>query len=205
MLTVTKNGQIKFTTFQLLVCVGGVIAFLILVIISMSIISGIQKAALHNEILELKLQIEGLKKDIEYKDKELKKIENVKKIMFSFKCNDPVVLKALVKTWDPEIIAKVIAIESQFTKKAVSKVGAIGFMQVMPFHFKGVKDPYDTEINIARGSELLLSWFVRYGNLRDALVAYNGGDLAAITGRLKPETIEYVKKYQKLENQFPSV
>ena len=62
-------------------------------------------------------------------------------------------------------------------KYAVSSAGAIGLMQVMPFHHKGNKtDLYNEFINIHYGIKYYV-WCVQYtqGNRKEALRCYNAG------------------------------
>lgn len=88
---------------------------------------------------------------------------------------------------DPLFVAAIIREESQYDWRAVSRVGAIGLMQVMPTTAKAVaqrhhlpaverEDLFDQETNIRIGVryvEQLLEEFS--GNLVQAIAAYNAG------------------------------
>lgn len=78
----------------------------------------------------------------------------------------------------PELVLAVIAIESQFDHFAVSNVGALGLMQVMPFWKEKLGSKNDNlfavETNIRYGCAILRMYLDRYGNLSRALAAYNG-------------------------------
>lgn len=81
-------------------------------------------------------------------------------------------------TW----IRAVIRIESGGDPRAVSPVGAMGLMQVMPStwatltarHALG-RDPFDTRANILAGTAYLRELIDRYADLPTALAAYNAG------------------------------
>jgi soluble lytic murein transglycosylase len=91
---------------------------------------------------------------------------------------------------DPYLIAAIIREESQYDLKAVSRVGAIGLMQVMPSTANtvaqragipgvGREDLFDQETNIRIGVryvEQLLEQFS--GNLVHTIAAYNAGPIA---------------------------
>ncbi len=78
----------------------------------------------------------------------------------------------------PELILAVIAVESQFDHFAVSNVGAVGLMQVMPFWKKKIGSPddnlLDVETNIRYGCAIIRYYLDRYKRLDRALAAYNG-------------------------------
>jgi len=84
----------------------------------------------------------------------------------------------------PELILGVISVESRFDHFAVSNVGAIGLMQVMPFWKKELGQPEDNlleiETNIRYGCAILRHYIDRYKKLDRALGAYNGS-----LGRMK--------------------
>ena len=61
------------------------------------------------------------------------------------------------------------------TVSCTSVSGAIGVMQVMPFHFTEEEDPRDLETNISRGTRLFTDHASRMGSARSGLAAYNCG------------------------------
>ncbi|MBQ7172231.1 MAG: lytic transglycosylase domain-containing protein [Clostridia bacterium] len=83
------------------------------------------------------------------------------------------------------IIYAVIKVESDFSSNAVSSVGAIGLMQLMPDTFDWVKMKlgeegtsallYDPETNIRYGTFYLSYLKTRYGVWTTAFAAYNAG------------------------------
>jgi hypothetical protein len=77
---------------------------------------------------------------------------------------------------DPNLIAVVMQIESCGDPRAVSRAGAKGLFQVMPFHFRFGENPYDPETNALRGLNYLArSLRTANGDARLALAGYNGG------------------------------
>ena len=79
---------------------------------------------------------------------------------------------------EPEIIKAIIMAESGFNPKAVSKVGAMGLMQLMPRTARslGVEDSFKPAHNIDAGVryfKLMLDQFD--GEVKLALAAYNAG------------------------------
>ncbi len=84
----------------------------------------------------------------------------------------------------PELILGIIAVESQFDHFAVSNVGAIGLMQVMPFWKKELGFPDDNllkiKTNVRYGCAIIRYYINRYKKLDRALAAYNGS-----LGRMK--------------------
>lgn len=102
----------------------------------------------------------------------------------------PVISMQGAKGVDPYLIAAIIREESQYDVKAVSRVGAIGLMQVMPATANNVarrvglpevgrEDLFDQETNIRIGVryvEQLLEQFS--GNLAYTIAAYNAGPIA---------------------------
>jgi soluble lytic murein transglycosylase-like protein len=77
---------------------------------------------------------------------------------------------------DPNLVAVVMQIESCGDPRALSRSGAIGLFQVMPFHFYATDNPYDPDTNALRGLDYLArSLTSAGGNARLALAGYNGG------------------------------
>ncbi len=91
---------------------------------------------------------------------------------------------------DPDLVLAVMQIESAFDRYAISRVGAQGLMQVMPFWRMEIGRPQDNlthvETNIRYGTVILAHYIdVAKGDLVDALARYNGS-----RGRLKyPEKV----------------
>lgn len=77
---------------------------------------------------------------------------------------------------DPNLVATVMQIESCGDPNALSRSGAMGLFQVMPFHFHYGENGFDTETNALRGLEYLArSLQTADGDPRLALAGYNGG------------------------------
>jgi soluble lytic murein transglycosylase-like protein len=76
----------------------------------------------------------------------------------------------------PTLVAIVMQIESCGARNVNSSAGAIGLFQVMPFHFSPKEDPYDPEVNAARGLNYLArSYELAGGSIAETLAGYNGG------------------------------
>lgn len=79
----------------------------------------------------------------------------------------------------PELVLAVIHIESRFDRFAISRVGALGLMQVMPFWLKELEQPdanlFDIGTNLRFGCTILKYYLDKEkGDLRKALARYNG-------------------------------
>jgi hypothetical protein len=104
---------------------------------------------------------------------------------------------------DADLIASVIAVESNFDPKAISRKNARGLMQLLPETAArlGVKDIFDPQENIDAGTRYLRELLQRYKNdLVLALAAYNAGpERVGQYGRVPPysETISYVRRVKR--------
>ncbi len=134
----------------------------------------------------------------------------------------PTIKMSAVNGVDPFLVAAIIREESQYDWKAVSRVGAIGLMQVMPATANAVaqqhrlppvsrEDLFDQEMNIRIGVryvEQLLTQFS--GNLVQTIAAYNAGPIvvknwAAIhRGRSEDEFVELIH-YQETRHYVKRV
>lgn len=110
---------------------------------------------------------------------------------------------------DEGLLHSVIAVESGYNAKAVSKKGAIGLMQLMPATAKrfGARDIYDPAQNIHAGAKYLRHLLQQFNNdLHLVLAAYNAGEqaVARYGNRVPPftETRLYVPKVLSLYGRY---
>jgi soluble lytic murein transglycosylase len=112
-----------------------------------------------------------------------------------------------------ELVKAVIHVESGFNPNAVSRAGALGLMQIMPYNLNdfGVLDPFDPRDNVMGGTWYLKQLMEKYNSdLTLSLAAYNAGPGAVDKYRdipPFPETEDYVQRvltyYRHYQNQHP--
>jgi soluble lytic murein transglycosylase-like protein len=111
---------------------------------------------------------------------------------------------------DAALISSVIAVESNFDPKAVSRKNASGLMQLLPETAArlGVKNIFDPQENIDAGTRYLRELLESYNNnIALALAAYNAGpERVQQYGRIPPfaETISYVRRVKRGYEQSKS-
>jgi soluble lytic murein transglycosylase len=115
---------------------------------------------------------------------------------------------------DPYLVAAIIREESQYDAQAVSRVGAVGLMQVMPataqavakkqgFAEVGRDELFDQETNIRVGVRYLDQLLQQFsGNVLQAVAAYNAGPQAvsawiAKNGQKEPDEFVELIPYQE--------
>lgn len=83
--------------------------------------------------------------------------------------------------FDPLLIVAIMAVESSFNHRAVSNMGALGLMQVIPRYHEDKIGPnrgrnvlFDPEVNVRVGTLVLHEGLQRYGSMQRALQYYNG-------------------------------
>lgn len=105
-----------------------------------------------------------------------------------------------------ELIAAIMDAESNFNYNARSGAGAVGLMQLMPFH-RDKGNIYDPKTNVMIGAQILRGLLHQFPDVRMAIAAYNcgagrvssllkkyGHSWDAIAPHLPPETKKYVPK-----------
>ncbi len=99
---------------------------------------------------------------------------------------DTIVREANLRGIDPNLVIAVIHIESRGNAFALSPVGAMGMMQIMPptgeelagklgISWIGPQTLFDPLVNVRMGIAYLEELERRYGNTATALAAYNWG------------------------------
>lgn len=100
---------------------------------------------------------------------------------------DAIYDESIAASIDPLLVASIVAVESSFQSGVVSKVGAVGLMQLRPFVAEAVADRISVEwkgtatlrephINVRLGVEYYRALLVRFdGDRHVALTAYNYG------------------------------
>lgn len=79
----------------------------------------------------------------------------------------------------PQLVLALIQVESKFDPYAVSKSGAVGLMQIMPFWLKLIGREHDSlvhsQTNLRMGCTILKYYLGKsHGDIREALQRYNG-------------------------------
>jgi Transglycosylase SLT domain len=110
---------------------------------------------------------------------------------------------------DADLIHCVVAVESNFDPKAVSKKNARGLMQLLPqtaAHF-GVKDVFDPEENVNAGTRYLHELLGKYkNNVTLALAAYNAGpERVDQYGHRVPPYLETMKYVQRIAKSYAKI
>lgn len=90
--------------------------------------------------------------------------------------------EAVIAGLKPELVLAVIEVESRFDRYAISRVGAQGMMQVMPFWKKEIGRPDDnlieTATNLRYGCTILKHYLDKEkGDVPAALARYNGSTI----------------------------
>jgi len=109
--------------------------------------------------------------------------------------SDDILRWADIYDLDPNLIATVMQIESCGHPEAVSRAGAEGLFQVMPYHFAEGENSFDPDTNAHRGMEYLRRSLDLAGcDTSLALAGYNGGHgvISMHRSEWAAETLRYV-------------
>lgn len=106
---------------------------------------------------------------------------------------------------DPLLIVAIMAVESSFNPRAVSRVGALGLMQVMPQYHQDKMGSrrgrnqalFEPEFNVHVGTKVLDEGLRRYGSMQRALQYYNGS--------LKDPQARYTRKVMSVKQRLTQV
>lgn len=127
------------------------------------------------------------------------------------------IIKKYAKEYDisPALVASVINVESGYKKEAISPVGAVGLMQIMPQTAKWIEGDVnlkDVNTNIKVGCKYLAYLKTQFSSFECVIASYNAGpnkvkiwlnnkDFSTDGINLKTtpykETNEYIKKVKK--------
>jgi soluble lytic murein transglycosylase len=109
---------------------------------------------------------------------------------------------------DFELVKAIVKVESNFNPRAVSRSGALGLMQIMPFNLGplDIENPYNPWQNIMGGSRFFRQILNRFnGDVKLALAGYNAGpNSVARYGGIPPfrETVNYVRKVMRCYRRY---
>lgn len=98
---------------------------------------------------------------------------------------------------DPYLLQSIVAIESAYNTRSISKKGAVGLMQLMPGTARdlGVTNRFNPEQNLRGGARYIKRMIDRFSDVRLALAAYNAGPANVARHKGIPpfaETIDYI-------------
>ena len=134
----------------------------------------------------------------------VQKVDNAKMVLADMPLADQnlsTLIEAAARKYkvDPKLVAAVAEVESNGNQDAVSSVGAIGVMQLMPDTAASLGvDPYNKQQNIEGGAKYLRQMLDTFGgDTKMAVAAYNAGPGAVKDyGGVPPykETQNYVNK-----------
>ncbi len=139
-------------------------------------------------------------------------LRNFRELPFSKRLElfDVIYKKSQAMGIDPYLTLSIIATESSFRKSAISWDGAYGLMQIKPFTaeqvacklgipWQGEETLFDPVLNITIGIKYLADLKDRFGDMDQALVAYNCGP-EFVSNRMKNEEklpIRYIEKIRR--------
>lgn len=114
---------------------------------------------------------------IEFNQRYTANLEKIKSLGAPDSLASLIYSKSVKYGFDSEMVTRLIKIESNFNKFALSNKGAIGLMQTTQSTCKAynLEYSYDESVNIDNGLYILSDKVKQYGTLELALHSYNGG------------------------------
>jgi len=162
---------IKHTAINKLLILLAVLSLISLYPSSISIMSA-KKVGLVNYVSEAEFKQERIVQAT------LKRFANVNTEDLG-KLTKIIVKHALDKKLDPKLVAAIIVVESSGNPLAISGSKAVGIMQIHLPTWRSVidfteKNPFDPEVNIEIGTDILANYLKRSQDIQSALLAYEG-------------------------------
>lgn len=112
---------------------------------------------------------------------------------------------------DPLLVLALIRVESGFAPKAVSSMGALGLMQVMPatarfvsqrrgWEFPGDDRLFETSYNVRLATDYLAELIGKFASVEEALIAYNCGEGFVLNSKATgyPMPVGFAKRVLKV-------
>ncbi len=165
---------------------GGLLAaFLLGLQVAASLGGGLLSGELADRVRRMEARVNAREGELELVRLELARLRNI--MEYSARYDIPSDLAtaihdiALTEGIDPALAFRLVQVESGFTRRAVSPVGAVGYTQLMPATAFGLEpgltyeDLFERDTNLRLGFRYLRLMLERYGDLRLALLAYNRG------------------------------
>ena len=125
-----------------------------------------------------------------------------------------IVEQSKASNFDPTLILSIMYVESRFKKKAVSRSGACGLMQLIPkwnkerINGKLVKHSCEKIMeprrNIRLGVIALKNWLEATGDLDRALCGYNAGNICRKKVKY-PARFPYVKAVKRAQKRIKNI
>lgn len=169
-------------------------AYLFAAIGSVILMLGFAAAAIHfqDKCATLESQNALLTKEVRGKAYELRRIKDIRPeldearfMLEVFRGRDRMAYRASKAAWkwgrhyniSPYLVVAVIHRESNFDPRAVSSVGAVGLMQVMPRVWNLSPEKLaEIDYNVEHGTRILRHYIDKHGSQDKALFHYWGGD-----------------------------
>ena len=141
---------------------------------------------------DLQRQINFQQNRIDELEERLRVLKAVEDFQTGFKDEEILKLADVIYTesrhyrYDPMFVMAIILTESSFRRGQQSSMGALGLMQVKPsvgqdvagragIDWQGSQTLFESEANIKVGTRLLFEQILKFGNVEQAILAYNLG------------------------------
>ncbi len=178
-----------------------------------------------NEKFDLERQISFQQKRITELEEKLQIFKAIEDFQIGFtdeqvkQLTDVIYVESKRYQYDPMFVMAIILTESSFKQGQESPAGALGLMQVVPYvgedlanrtgvEWVGPPTLFEPELNIKLGTFHLFEQILKFGDIKQAIVAYNLGEtrLRGLLREDKPFPKAYLTKvletYKKLKETY---